>query len=94
MTSLHACSQPSDAKLSLYIRGSLGEPGSSSFMFDHKGVVTISQNEFPEECDPFEMAIEVRLLCVTTSNTVSTTIVEHYYQKQTVYTFIQCSHAW
>lgn len=37
----------------------LGEPGSSAFMFEHKGVVSVSRENIPDESDPMELAIEV-----------------------------------
>ncbi len=42
--------------------GGLGEPGSSSFVFEHKGVVQIPREELtrlPSCSDPLELAIEV-----------------------------------
>lgn len=41
--------------------GLLGEPGSSSFMFEHKGVVAVPRESFPDgsDVDPLEVAIEV-----------------------------------
>ncbi len=43
-------------------RGVLGEPGSASFAFEHKGVVQIPREELerlPSCSDPMELAIEV-----------------------------------
>ena len=40
-------------------RGILGEPGSSSFMFEHKGVIQIPKLELQDGSDPLELAIEV-----------------------------------
>lgn len=39
--------------------GILLEPGSSAFMFDHKGVIRVSQREFGASTDLLEVAIEV-----------------------------------
>lgn len=38
-------------------RAVLGEPGSAAFLFDHKGVVTVSRKEVTS--DPLDLAIEV-----------------------------------
>ena len=42
----------------LSCRGILGEYGSSAFMFDHKGVVRVSEGEIEVSTDVLEVAIE------------------------------------
>lgn len=40
-------------------RGTLLEPGSSAFMFDHKGVIRVLLSEFDASTDLLDVAIEV-----------------------------------
>ena len=44
--------------LLLICRGILGEPGSSAFMFDHKGVIRVPCSEIDASTDVLELAIE------------------------------------
>ena len=50
---------PSRSVFLLVCSGVLGEPGSASFVFEHKGVVCIAKSELKSDADPLELAIDV-----------------------------------